>query len=88
MNTLNELQLSILLALSDNPNYKTLQEVSEEHGDENVYNECKWLKNNNYITDHIVFHLSFDKKLFSTRIGSNMPLLTEKALEIINSLHV
>lgn len=87
MNTLNELQLSIILALSDNPNGKTIQGLSEEYGAETVYNECQWLKNNDYITKHIVFNLTYSKQLYSTRIGSKMPILTEKALEVINSLH-
>lgn len=88
MNTLNKLKLSILLALNDDDsNDKIIQKLSEEYGDEIIYNECKWLKDNNYITNRITFHLTLDKHLYLTRIGSNIPVLTKKGLNEINSLH-
>ena len=80
----NQVQIDLLHAYNNTPNHQNINQLISEYDNKMLYDNCIELQQQGYFTEHIKFHLTMDKKLYSTLIGKN-PVLTEKGLEIIQN---
>lgn len=61
---LTPIQISVLLSYGDESG-NDLTRLTEEHGDEQIYNECKWLQENGYLGNNVKLTLTMNKTLYS-----------------------